>query len=65
MTRPFSATTPEPILYVSLRPCPAKVTDQFATVRELPVATVPLVAKKTRLVNFCRLSGYRGGAANG
>jgi 4-amino-4-deoxy-L-arabinose transferase-like glycosyltransferase len=65
MTRPFSAKTPEPILYVSLRPCPAKVTDRFATVRELPLATVPLVEKKARLVHFCVLSGYNGSAGNG
>jgi 4-amino-4-deoxy-L-arabinose transferase-like glycosyltransferase len=63
MTRPFSAKTPEPILYISLRHCPATLADEFATFRWLSVERVPLVEKKTRRVHFCRLSGYKGAAA--
>ena len=63
MTRPFSAATPEPILYVSLRRCPATLADEFAAFRRFSVERVKLVEKKTRLLHFCRLSGYRGTAA--
>ena len=63
MTRPFSAKTPEPILYVSLLHCPAKLANEFATFRRLSVERVPLVERKTRLLHFCRLSGYKGAAA--
>src|SRR5262245_19522338 len=63
MTRPFSAKTPQPILYISLRHCPATLADEFATFRRLSVERVPLVEKKTRRVHFCKLSGYKDAAA--
>jgi 4-amino-4-deoxy-L-arabinose transferase-like glycosyltransferase len=56
MTRPFSAKTPEPILYVSLLHCPARLADEFATFRRLSVERVTLVEKKTRLLHS---AGYR------
>jgi 4-amino-4-deoxy-L-arabinose transferase-like glycosyltransferase len=58
MTRPFGASTPEPILYVSLKPCPPRVTDSFAEVKESPAARVRLVKNESRLVYTCRLSGF-------
>ena len=43
MTRPFTASTPEPILFVSLRPCPETIMRSFDEVTYLAVERVPLV----------------------
>lgn len=58
MTRPFGASTPEPILYVSLTPCPPRVTGAFADVTAFPAKRVPLVQNEARLVYTCRLTGF-------
>jgi len=60
MTRPFTANTPEPILFVSFRRCPATITQSFSEVTELAPVRVPLVKEDARTVYFCRLAGYRG-----
>jgi len=60
MTRPFTAATPEPILFVSLRPCPATITGAFAEAEQLEVERVRLVKAYMRDVYFCRLAGYKG-----
>jgi 4-amino-4-deoxy-L-arabinose transferase-like glycosyltransferase len=60
MTRPFTAATPEPILFVSLTRCPEKFAQSFASSTALGFATVPLVETKVRMVHFCRLAGYKG-----
>jgi 4-amino-4-deoxy-L-arabinose transferase-like glycosyltransferase len=63
MTRPFTAATPEPILYVSLKPCPLRVTKVFGTFESLGVERVKLVEKETRALHFCRLADYKGPTA--
>jgi hypothetical protein len=49
MTRPFTASTPEPILFVSLKPCRQTILRSFDEASELAA----------RMVHFCRLTGYR------
>lgn len=63
MTRPFTAETPEPVLYISLKECPDRLADRFASFDRLPEASVKLVDKKTRVLHFCKLSGYKGAPA--
>lgn len=60
MTRPFVADTPEPILFVSRRPCPGSITDAFGEVAEFQAERVPLVRDQTRLIYTCRLMGFKG-----
>jgi hypothetical protein len=60
MTRPFTAATPEPILFISLTSCPERITKLFADVRRLAVVPVPLIETKVRMLHFCRLAGYKG-----
>lgn len=64
MTRPFTASTPEPILFVSFRRCPATVTQRFSDVTELAPARAPIVKDDARTVYFCRLAGYKGPPAS-
>lgn len=64
LTRPFTASTPEPILYVSLRRCPDRFRDRFATVDGLGTQSVPVVKHEARVLHFCRLAGYRPSAAS-
>ncbi|MGH6736752.1 MAG: ArnT family glycosyltransferase [Methyloceanibacter sp.] len=59
MTRPFTAATPEPILFVSLRPCAPAITRAFTGVEMLGVERVPPVRDEARDVHFCRLAGYK------
>jgi 4-amino-4-deoxy-L-arabinose transferase-like glycosyltransferase len=61
MMRPFTAASPEPVLFVSLRRCPASVTESFGLIEYLDIVEVPLVEKKSRLLHFCRLADYKGG----
>ncbi len=63
MTRPFKASTPDPILFVSLRPCPEAITGAFAKAEDLGKERVRLVDAQTRDVYFCRLTGYKGAAS--
>ena len=60
MTRPFTAETPEPILYVSLKPCPSTFAGLFGTFEYLGVEQVTLVKNELRVLHFCRLADYRG-----
>jgi len=61
MTRPFTAATPEPILFISLARCPEKFLESFADVSHLAVVPVPIVEAKVRMLHFCRLADYKGG----
>jgi hypothetical protein len=60
MTRPFTAETPEPVLYVSLLPCASKVTKRFGSFESLGMDRMKLVENKGRVLHFCRLSDYKG-----
>ena len=60
MTRPFTAATPQPILFVSLSKCPDKFLKSFADAGRLDAVPVPLVETRVRMVHFCRLAGYKG-----
>jgi 4-amino-4-deoxy-L-arabinose transferase-like glycosyltransferase len=59
MTRPFTAATPEPILFISLARCPEKFLESFADVSRLAVVPVPLIETRVRMLHFCRLDGYK------
>jgi len=60
MTRPFTAATPEPILYVSLKRCPRSIAKSFGTVTHLGIERVKLVEAQSRTLHFCHLADYRG-----
>jgi 4-amino-4-deoxy-L-arabinose transferase-like glycosyltransferase len=60
LTRPFTGDAPEPILYVSLKRCPLKLTKLFGTPEPLGIERVTLVEKESRALHFCRLADYRG-----
>ena len=59
MTRPFTASSPEPVLFVSLRECPRDVRAAFDSVTDLGTVDVPIGAQTKRTVHFCRLEGFR------
>jgi 4-amino-4-deoxy-L-arabinose transferase-like glycosyltransferase len=61
MTRPFTAQSPEPVLFISLRRCPQSFAKSFGSFTHIAVERVMLVKSKSRLVHFCRLVGYKGG----
>ena len=60
MTRAYSKGAPEPVLFVSLKRCPASLKDSFGEVTPLGVESELLVETKTRMLHFCRLSDYKG-----
>ena len=60
MTRAYRQGAPEPVLFVSLKRCPANLKNSFGEVVELGTETRVLVETKTRILHFCRLSGYKG-----
>jgi len=60
MTRPFTAASPEPILFVSLRRCPAKFAKSFGVFTHLGMQRMRLVEAKSRMLHFCRLADYKG-----
>ena len=60
MTRPFTAASPEPVLYVSLKRCPPSLAKSFGQLTYLSIERVPLVQAKSRLLHFCRLADYKG-----
>src|SRR5680860_964758 len=60
MTRPFTADTPEPILFVSLKGCPPNITGAFTEFELLGIERVALIKAQARNVHFCRLAGYKG-----
>jgi 4-amino-4-deoxy-L-arabinose transferase-like glycosyltransferase len=62
MTRPFTAASPEPILFVSLKRCPSQFQQSFGTFHHLGLQRVMLVKNKSRMLHFCRLAGYKGNA---
>jgi 4-amino-4-deoxy-L-arabinose transferase-like glycosyltransferase len=60
MTRPFTQGAPEPILYVSLKPCPPQFETLFGSFQELGTERIVLVKTKSRTLNFCSLADYKG-----
>jgi 4-amino-4-deoxy-L-arabinose transferase-like glycosyltransferase len=60
LTRPFTAASAEPVLFVSLKPCPSEFVRYFAESTPLGTERVPLVRTKVRELHFCRLAGYKG-----
>lgn len=60
MTRPFTAASPEPVLYVSLKRCPDSLAKAFGQLTYLGIERVQLVQAKSRLLHFCRLADYKG-----
>jgi hypothetical protein len=58
MTRPFTAASPNPVLYVSLERCPASLAESFGRMEYLGIERVPLVDRKSRLLHFCRLANF-------
>jgi len=60
MTRPFTTASPQPVLYVSLKPCPASLAKAFGQITDLGIERVTLVAAKSRELHFCRLADYKG-----
>ena len=60
MTRPFTAASPEPVLFVSLGRCPASLAESFGQMDYLDIVEVPLVERRSRLLHFCRLADYKG-----
>jgi 4-amino-4-deoxy-L-arabinose transferase-like glycosyltransferase len=63
MTRPFTAATPEPILFVSLKRCPRDFVKLFSTSTDLGTQSVTLVEAKSRVLHFCLLADYKGASA--
>jgi 4-amino-4-deoxy-L-arabinose transferase-like glycosyltransferase len=59
MTRPFTVSSPEPVLFVSLRKCPRDVLAAFDSVTDLGTVDVPIGTQTKRTVHFCRLEGFR------
>jgi len=58
--RPFTADTPEPILYVSLRRCPSTLPGLFGSFENLGTQQVTLVKNESRVLHFCCLADYKG-----
>jgi hypothetical protein len=69
MTRPFTAASLEPVLYVTLRRCPGRLDRSFGTTTIVSVERVTLIEAKSRLLHFCRLDDFKGtlpkGVVNG
>jgi hypothetical protein len=61
MTRAYGSGAPEPVLFISLKPCPQRLGQSFVEVTDLGAVDVPIVKAKTRVLHFCRLAGYKGG----
>ncbi|MEX1060212.1 MAG: glycosyltransferase family 39 protein [Methyloceanibacter sp.] len=60
LTRPFTAASPEPVLFVSLRRCPGNFAKSFGVFTHLGMERVRLVEAKSRMLHFCRLADYKG-----
>jgi 4-amino-4-deoxy-L-arabinose transferase-like glycosyltransferase len=60
MTRPFTASAPEPILFAGFRECPEAITQNFSEVTKLAPVRARIGKEDVRTVYFCRLAGYRG-----
>jgi len=62
MTRPFTASAPEPILLLSLDSCPPQIAGRFTDVQPVGAERVPHIKNKRPNVYLCRLAGYKGAA---
>jgi hypothetical protein len=61
LTRPFTAASEEPVLYISRTPCPPKFALYFGEFTQLGSESVKLVKTESRVLHFCRLAAYKGG----
>jgi hypothetical protein len=61
MTRAYHSGAPEPVLFVSLKRCPQSLAKSFGEVTDLGITTERLVEARTRVLHFCRVTGYKGG----
>jgi len=59
LTRPFTAASEEPILYISRQQCPEKFALDFREFTKLGEEHATLVKTETRVLHFCRLAGYK------
>ncbi len=60
LTRPFRAGAAEPVLLVTLRPAPKRITQAFAQAEPVASETIPAGPKKDRTVTMTLLEGYQG-----
>lgn len=60
MTRPFTASTPAPVLLVRIGEHPGAVAGSFASVEKIADRTLPAGENAARRVSFYSLSGYKG-----
>ena len=68
MTRPFTTASPEPVLYVSLKPCPASLAKAFGQITDLGIERVTLRGGEIAGAAFlpsCRLQRRPAGALSG
>ena len=61
--RPLTASAPEPLLYVTNCPWPARVEARFSTATPLPMITAPTGKHSSRAFLAYKLSGARGNDA--
>jgi len=59
MTRPYTSSSPQPVLFVSLKDCRRDVKTAFGTVTDLGTTEVPIGTRTARTVHFCRLTDYQ------
>jgi 4-amino-4-deoxy-L-arabinose transferase-like glycosyltransferase len=60
MTRPYTPAVPEPILYISLKPCPPRFEKLFGSFQPLGEEKITLVKTRSRTLHFCSLADYKG-----
>lgn len=60
LTRPYTSSVPDPVLYVTLSDRPTAVLMRFGTAEKVAEKSLPAGRNATRLVVFHRLSGYKG-----
>ncbi|KWT66695.1 hypothetical protein APY04_2326 [Hyphomicrobium sulfonivorans] len=60
MTRPFTASTPAPVLLVRIGETPGAVADSFTSVEKIADRTLPAGENAQRRVSFYSLAGYKG-----
>lgn len=60
MTRPFTASTPSPVLLVRAEPGPGAAVDAFSSVEKIADRDLPAGINASRHVTFYALAGYKG-----
>jgi hypothetical protein len=59
MTRPSAGGAKEPVLFVSLKPCPCRLRSAFASFIDLGTALTPIIKDRQRVLYFCRFVGSK------